>query len=378
MLGGRHGEPVGPTEGALEAVQVGRGGTAHGVRATARDGGRRPGSPRRSSCGARAGRPGRQRGRGAGSGHEIELEVGVGRTTRGRRSRIAASPPARSSAARYPSPNGPRTPVTDRRPDPVGLRSPGGRRRRRPTGRPRVRHPGHPRRRRPRPVDRRGGDAHHAGHDVRPDGSGRAPGFEYSRSGNPTRQALEQVLASLEGAGARLRLRVGPGRRGRRAAAARCPVNGSSSATTPTAARTGSSPRVHGPAGLRWTAADLTDIDGLARRSADTRHGVGGDADQPPAHVRRHRRRGRHRPRPRRPGGGRQHLRHPVPADTRSPSAPTSSCTRPPSTSAATPTWWAGRWRPVDDALAERIGFVQNAAGAVPARRSTATSCCGA
>ena len=49
------------------------------------------------------------------------------------------------------------------------------------------------------------------------------------------------------------------------------------------------------------------------------------------------------------------------------PWAPTSSCTRPPSTWAVTRTWSAGSSPLDDDELAERLRFTQNAAGAVPA-----------
>ena len=57
------------------------------------------------------------------------------------------------------------------------------------------------------------------------------------------------------------------------------------SATTPTAARSGSSPGSTGRPGITWTAVDLTDLDALRRDwPADTAHGVAGDADQPAAH----------------------------------------------------------------------------------------------
>lgn len=45
-------------------------------------------------------------------------------------------------------------------------------------------------------------------------------GYEYSRSANPTRSALEECLASLEGGLARVRVRFGTGRPGHRAARA--------------------------------------------------------------------------------------------------------------------------------------------------------------
>ena len=46
---------------------------------------------------------------------------------------------------------------------------------------------------------------------------GRHKGYEYSRSGNPTRTALETCLAALEGRRAGAGLRLGPGRDHRRA-----------------------------------------------------------------------------------------------------------------------------------------------------------------
>ena len=51
---------------------------------------------------------------------------------------------------------------------------------------------------------------------------------------------------------------------------------------------------------------------------------------------------------------------------TRSPSAPTSWSTRPPSTSAVTATWSAAFVATGDEALADRLAFLQNAAGGVP------------
>jgi cystathionine gamma-synthase len=92
---------------------------------------------------------------------------------------------------------------------------------------------------------------------------GQHRGFEYARSGNPTRAALETVGASLEGAShgfafasglaaedAVLRL-VGPGRR-------IVLGNDAYGGTFRLIAR------VHGPAGLLHTAADLTDVAALA------------------------------------------------------------------------------------------------------------------
>ena len=69
------------------------------------------------------------------------------------------------------------------------------------------------------------------------DGVGGHKGFEYSRSGNPTRAALEACVASLESAPPRAGVRQRPRRRGQRAAPGRRRAAGSCSATTPTAAR---------------------------------------------------------------------------------------------------------------------------------------------
>jgi cystathionine gamma-synthase len=95
------------------------------------------------------------------------------------------------------------------------------------------------------------------------DAVGKHRGFEYGRTGNPTRAALEQCLASLEGASrglafasgmaaedAILRL-LGPG----------------DHIVIPTDAYGGTwrlVARVHAPAGMEYTAADLADLESLA------------------------------------------------------------------------------------------------------------------
>ncbi len=96
------------------------------------------------------------------------------------------------------------------------------------------------------------------------DGVGGHKGFEYSRSGNPTRAAYEACLASLEGAAhgfafasglaaedAVLRL-LSPGDR---IVLGNDAYGGTFRLIS----------RVYGPAGHPWTAADLTDVDALAR-----------------------------------------------------------------------------------------------------------------
>ncbi len=172
-------------------------------------------------------------------------------------------------------------------------------------------------------------------------------GYEYSRSANPTGRALEECLAALEAGTPGAGLRLGHGR-------LRLPGPGGLPARRPRAdpARR---LRRHVPAvrqgprglgrGLR-VGADVGPGRGPrgAGASAPTRLGLGRDADQPAAVDRRHRRAGRDRPRGRRAAGGRQHLRLALPAAAARRSAPTWWSTPRPSTSAATPTWSAGRW----------------------------------
>jgi cystathionine gamma-synthase len=100
---------------------------------------------------------------------------------------------------------------------------------------------------------------------------GEHKGFEYSRSGNPTRAALETCLASLEGADHGLAFASGLAAEdnvlrllstGERVVLGNDAYGGTYRLIA----------RVHGPAGLPHTAFDLTDLDGLARHwPADTR-----------------------------------------------------------------------------------------------------------
>ena len=123
--------------------------------------------------------------------------------------------------------------------------------------------------------------------------------------------------------------------------------------------------------------ADLTDLDALrARLARRHRAGVGRDAHQPRAHHRRHRsacarlahaaRRARRR---------RQHVRDARTCSGRSSSAPTSSCTRPRSTSAVTPTSSAGSRPPTIPRSPSASGSCRTRSARCRAR-STATSCC--
>ena len=96
------------------------------------------------------------------------------------------------------------------------------------------------------------------------DGVGGHKGFEYSRSGNPTRAALEACVASLESARHGLAfasglaaednvLRLVPP--GGRVILGNDAYGGTFRLIA----------RVWGPLGMQWTAADLTDVDALAR-----------------------------------------------------------------------------------------------------------------
>ena len=93
---------------------------------------------------------------------------------------------------------------------------------------------------------------------------GEHKGFEYSRSGNPTRSAYEACVASLEGAAHGLAFASGLAAEdnvlrllapGRRVVLGNDAYGGTFRLIA----------RVHGPAGLAWTASDLTDPAALAR-----------------------------------------------------------------------------------------------------------------
>ena len=134
--------------------------------------------------------------------------------------------------------------------------------------------------------------------------------------------------------------------------------------------------KVLAPAGIEWTVADLTDVDALGTRLARRhRARLGRDAHQPRAHHRRHPRRVRGRARARRARRRRQHVRHAVPAAAARAAVPTSWCTRPRSTSAATPTSSAGSRPPTIPRSPSASGSCRTRSARCRAR-STATSCC--
>ena len=96
------------------------------------------------------------------------------------------------------------------------------------------------------------------------DGVGGHKGFEYSRSGNPTRAALEICVASLESADHGLAFASGLAaednvlrllQRGQRVLLGNDAYGGTFRLIS----------RVHGPAGIEWSAVDLTDVDALRR-----------------------------------------------------------------------------------------------------------------
>jgi cystathionine gamma-synthase len=96
------------------------------------------------------------------------------------------------------------------------------------------------------------------------DGVGRHRGYEYARTGNPTRTALEQCLASLEGATSGLAFASGLAAedavlrllgRGEHVVLGNDAYGGTFRLLS----------RVHGAAGVTWSALDLTDVDALDR-----------------------------------------------------------------------------------------------------------------
>jgi cystathionine gamma-synthase len=96
------------------------------------------------------------------------------------------------------------------------------------------------------------------------DGVGGHKGFEYSRSGNPTRAALEACVASLESAAHGLAFASGLAaednvlrllRRGQRVLLGNDAYGGTFRLIS----------QVHGPTGVEWSAVDLTDVDALRR-----------------------------------------------------------------------------------------------------------------
>ena len=173
---------------------------------------------------------------------------------------------------------------------------------------------------------------------------GQHKGYEYSRSGNPTRTALETCLAALEGGErglafasglaattAVLVARCSPATRWRPPPTSTAAPSACSNASSSRGASSPATPTTPAPAGFAQD------------HHAEDEAGLDRDADQPAAANPRHRRHRRAGP----PGRGAcWRSTTPSPRRTcssRSRSGPTSSSTARRSTSAATPTWSAAR-----------------------------------
>ena len=201
-------------------------------------------------------------------------------------------------------------------------------------------------------------------------------GYDYTRSGNPTRELLGQALAELEG---------GAGGRGDRTGMAAvtlcrycCPRREHRRAARLLRRDLGCSRRCAAPRQRQVEFVDFGDDGGAARGARRARSGaVDRDAEQSAAAHDRHRgasrssRSGRY--------AGRWSTTHSCrrPSSGRWRSAPTSWCTRPPSTSTATATWSAARWWQRDPELAERLRLVGNASGLTGAPFEAGWRCAG-
>ena len=98
-----------------------------------------------------------------------------------------------------------------------------------------------PRRPAPRPAHRRGDAADLRDLDLRAVEPGVHQGYDYSRTRNPTRDALQAALANLEGGARGVRFRLRHGGDARRCSSCSMPARTSSPCTTSTAAATGCS-----------------------------------------------------------------------------------------------------------------------------------------
>ena len=149
-------------------------------------------------------------------------------------------------------------------------------------------------------------------------------GFEYSRTANPTRSALEECLAALEGGTRALAFASGM-------AAEDCLIRALCSpgdrVIIPDDAY-GGTYRLFAAVlerwGLDYVPVHLPDVAAVRRCLAERpAPRLGGDADQPAAGHRRHRRAGRGRARGGRAAGGGQHVRLTAPA---APAGPRRGC----------------------------------------------------
>ena len=198
-------------------------------------------------------------------------------------------------------------------------------------------------------------------------------GYEYSRSANPTRTALEGAHRGAGGGGARLRVRLRPGRRGHprpRAVPARRPRGDPRRRLRRhlpplRQGREGLGPRPQ--PGRRSPTSTPS-----ARRSARARPSWSGSR-RPPTRCSTSAtsRRWPRRPRRRRAAGRRQHLRLAVPPAAADARRRRGRCTRRPSTCGGHSDVVGGALVVRDLELAEKVAFHQNAMGAVagPVRR---------
>ena len=170
-------------------------------------------------------------------------------------------------------------------------------------------------------------------------------GYEYSRSANPTRTALEECFAALEGGARGFAFAsglAGQDTRAARPAPARRPRRRALDAYGGTYRLFN---KVLVPWGVEHTIAPMGDIDAVraAIRPGQTKMRLGRDADQPAARHRRHRGARRPGPRGRRPPRRRQHLRLALPPAAAGARRRHRHATRPRSTAAATATSSAAR-----------------------------------
>ena len=144
---------------------------------------------------------------------------------------------------------------------------------------------------------------------------GTRSGYEYSRSANPTRTALQECLAALEGG--RHAVAFGSGM-GASDVLLRVLLSPGDHIVIPHDAYGGTFrlvDKVLRPWGIEHTPVDLADVRRAAGGAAPRDPGdLVRDADQPAAGHRRHRRGGRRRPRGPGAAGRRQHVRLAVPA----------------------------------------------------------------
>ena len=198
------------------------------------------------------------------------------------------------------------------------------------------------------------------------EGLGQHKGFEYGRTQNPTRMALEANLAAIERGTAAFAFASGMAAIDAHPDPARIAATISSSATTPTAARSGCSSACGASSGSispTWTRRGSTPIE--PGDHAEDQVPVHRNADQPDAAHHRSRR-GERASRTAATSGSSSTTRSPARTfSSRWRSAATSSRTARPSSSTATATASAASSCSSIEDDVEWMKFVQNAAGAI-------------